>query len=73
MLTYSIRHIDLSDQAFVDEFIASLHKEFFRSDIFEASTSLSIPNHYFSPKIIQINYLLNILQPDYIVILTLVK
>jgi mannose-6-phosphate isomerase-like protein (cupin superfamily) len=46
MLTYSIRHIDLSDQKFVDEFITSLKKEFFRSDIYEASNPVSIPNHY---------------------------
>lgn len=46
MLDYSIRHIDLTDKSFLDEFIRSLNKQFVRSDIFTATESLSIFNHY---------------------------
>jgi cupin superfamily acireductone dioxygenase involved in methionine salvage len=46
MLDYSIRHIDLGDQTFVDDFIASLKKKFSRSDFFTTSSSLVVPYHY---------------------------
>lgn len=46
MLQYSVRHIDLSDQVFVDKFIASLKEKFYRYDFFETTNPIEIGQHY---------------------------